>query len=202
MATGSEETIMKRGAIAVGVVFCLVISTAAVAQAEPPKWFVGSSTVITQPTTIVLSGKLTFHYTENGAKFVTKCTAEATGTISNAGPNGEGIDELTSGEASDCVYNQPKCSNGEMQDLNFRAFPWPGTLLSGLPARNELDIREVYVYCGGALFRSSGGDVTPLVKGSAFVFDKGHGLLEGNGGVTVTGKWKIRTASGEKVGAT
>jgi hypothetical protein len=174
----------------------------ATAQAEAPKWFVGKSTLVTQPTAVVLTGKLTFRYEQGGTKFVTKCMTEASGTISNSGPNGEGVDELTGGKTSDCVYNKPECLPEEHQDLNFRAFPWPGVLLSGVPARDELDIREVYDYCGGGLAQSSGGDVTPLVKSSGLVFDKGHGLLEGNGGITVSGKWKIRTTTGEKVGST
>ncbi len=175
---------------------------ASAAQAVPPRWFLATSTVITQPTAVVLSGKLTFRYEKGGTKFVTKCMAEASGTISNSGPNGEGIEELTGGETSGCVYNKPECLPEEHQDLNFRAFPWHGLLLSGAPAREELDIAEVYDYCGGGLAESSGGDVTPLVKSSGLVFDKSHGLLEGNGGIAVSGKWKIRTTSGQKVGAT
>lgn len=202
MLTGKQRFSRVSGAAALMLALYGGCYGATAAQAEPPRWFVGTSTLITQPTAVVLSGKLTFRYEKGGTKFVTKCIAEASGTISNSGPNGEGIEELTGGKTSDCVYNKPECLPEEHQDLNFRAFPWPGVLLSGVPARTELDIREVYDYCGGGLAESSGGDVTPLVKSSGLVFDKGHGLLEGNGGIAVSGKWKIRTTSGQKVGAT
>lgn len=193
---------LSRATEAAALFIALFGTCAGTAQAEPAKWLVGKSTVVTQPTAVVLSGKLTFRYEKGGTKFVTKCTAEASGTISNSGPNGEGINELTSGKTSNCVYNDPECLPEQHQDLNFRAFPWRGVLLSGAPAREELDIGEVYDYCGNGLAQSSGGDVTPLLKSSGFVFDHGHGLLEGNGGMAVSGKWKIRTTSGQKVGAT
>jgi hypothetical protein len=193
---------MRRIVTSTSLLVLLTLLAVPVAAQAAPQWYVGKSVVITEPKSVLLNGKLSFHITdEKGTKYVSKCTTTAEGTISNSGPEGAGVEELTSGSATKCVNNKQFCQPGVEEKVLLRAFPWGGHLASGTPARDEIFVGEVAVICIGTE-KSSNGWVSPLVKGSALIFDKGHGNLLNNGGITITGKWKIRTTTGETVGAT
>jgi hypothetical protein len=172
----------------------------AAAQAAPTQWYTAKGGLVTASTAVVLNGKLSFHFTAGKTKYVTKCTAIAKGTVSNTGTESAGVDELTSGELVGCATKPSFCGGGTETDL-LRGFPWGSRLAAGPPIRDELGFSEFALYCGGGLQRSSGGLVSPLLKSSALAFDKGHGELAGNGGVTVTGKWPMRTEGGDKLEA-
>jgi hypothetical protein len=179
-----------------------ILATAASAQAAPPQWYVGKAP-ITEVTPVILKSTLAFHYTDGAKhKFVSKCTATAEGTISNSGPEGAGVDELTKGAATECVTTPEFCQPGVKArvDLNFSSAAWPSHLVAGLPIRDEMFVTEVGVICIGRE-KSSNGWVSPVVKSSSLVFDKGHGNLLNNGGITITGSWKILTATKQKVDA-
>jgi hypothetical protein len=191
----------------VGTVTLLAaVNAAATAQAAPPKWYVGNApTVVTGTTGVVLTGKLVFHYrNDEQDKFTTKCLATGEGTISNSGPEGLGVDEVTSMTLSNCVNNKSICVNKEVQqEFSFFSFyfPWGSRLAASSPVRDELNVPGPEGYCTppGAHAVSGAGLVTPLVKGSALKFDNGHNGLGVN--KSVTGSLKVRTVSGEKVAA-
>lgn len=201
---------IKRIMLGVMMTSLLAVAAGSAAQAAQPKWYVGKSiAVVTETTPVVLSGKLTFHYSDpEGNKVTTKCLATGEGTISNSGLEGLGEDEITSAMLSGCVNSRSVCVNKEVQqELFFPSFyfPWGSRLSTVSPGRDEVNFREVSGYCNppGAHAISAAGIVTPLVKGGALKFDKGHNELPAGGAakMIITGSWKMRTAGGEKVAA-
>lgn len=187
--------------LAVGFLVAIMVVPAA-AQAEPPKWYVGASPV-TGSMPVTLKSKLSFHYTGSTSKekFVSKCMTTAEGTISNSGAEGAGVDELTQGTITECVTTPRYCQEGVSlkMELNFNS-PWPSNLVAGVPIRDEMLVNEVAVFCLGRN-KSSRGYVSPIVKTGGLTFDKGHGELLSNGGITITGTWKFLPVGKLKISA-
>jgi len=179
-----------------------VAATPAAAHAEPPKWYIGASPV-SGSIPVTLKSKLSFHYTGSGPKekFVSKCLTTAEGTISNSGPEAAGVDELTKGEITECVTKPRYCQEGVSlkMELNFNS-PWPSNLVAGVPIRDEILVNEVAVFCLGRN-KSSRGWVSPIAKTGGLTFDKGHGNLLSNGGITITGTWKFLPVGKQKISA-
>jgi hypothetical protein len=186
----------------------VALAAPAVAQAEGPRWLTESKMkqkLVTEPTPVVTSGSLAFHFVIEAKKYAVKCTVKDNETISNEpGPEGGsiGVDEMTQFELIECHGKSP-CLPPSQPQIVAAGLPWPSHLVAGNPIRDEIDLVKLEASCGpGTPVLTFEGTLTPAVENSALAFGAGSGVLTaGTNTLSISGKDKMSVSKGVKVGA-